>query len=215
MKRFILFFLMGIGFATYVVAQTTSGFDFVVEEEDDEVVSDEAQPTEQVESAADENSENKNTANEASPAQEKQDTATVSSGKAETPPEETQENVKDEEETEEEKEKMIYLALNDVESTLAAVRSVSYCSGYFVLFNDTKKEIQEISGTIGIGDQTKDFKFTGVASGASVGWPIQIIGKACETIYGLPDIQIKKCQVKDMGEKRCRSKLVFVPITQN
>ena len=80
------------------------------------------------------------------------------------------------------------------------------------MFNDTKKVIQEISGTIGIGDQTKDFKFENVQSGESFGWPLQIVGGACDSMLQIPNIQVNVCKMERLSEKKCKEKLLFVPI---
>ena len=125
-----------------------------------------------------------------------------------------QEMLSDEEESEEEK-KYIFTALNDIKSYPATIKAVSYCSGYYVLFNDTKGLVQEISGTLGIGGQTKDFKFENVQSGASVGWPLQIVGAACDSMLQIPDIQINVCKFERMSEKKCRERFVFVPIASS
>jgi hypothetical protein len=125
---------------------------------------------------------------------------------------EPDEELVEDEETDEEKEKLIYLALNNIKNYSATIKAVSYCSGYFVLFNDTKKVIQEISGTIGIGDQTKDFKFENVQSGESFGWPLQIVGGACDSMLQIPNIQVNVCKMERLSEKKCKEKLLFVPI---
>lgn len=134
----------------------------------------------------------------------------------ESQPETEQEAItEEEEESEEDKEKFIYLALNDIKNYGATIKAVSYCSGYFVLFNDTKKAVQEISGTVGIGDQKKEFKFENVQSGGSVGWPLQIVGAACDSMLQIPDIQIDVCKVERMSDKKCREKLLFIPIASS
>lgn len=130
----------------------------------------------------------------------------------ESAPIEPDEELVEDEETDEEKEKLIYLALNNIKNYSATIKAVSYCSGYFVLFNDTKKVIQEISGTIGIGDQTKDFKFENVQSGESFGWPLQIVGGACDSMLQIPNIQVNVCKMERLSEKKCKEKLLFVPI---
>ncbi len=132
-----------------------------------------------------------------------------------TQPTPDQEMLSDEEESEEEEKKYIFTALNDIKSYPATIKAVSYCSGYYVLFNDTKRVVQEISGTLGIGDQTKDFKFENVQSGGSVGLPLQIVGAACDSMLQIPDIQIKVCKVERMSEKKCRERFVFVPIASS
>ena len=136
----------------------------------------------------------------------------VSQAETESTPVESDEELPEDEETDEEKEKLIYLALNNIKNYAATIKAVSYCSGYFVLFNDTKKVIQEISGTIGIGNQTKDFKFENVQSGESFGWPLQIVGAACDSMLQIPNIQINVCKMERLSEKKCKEKLLFVPI---
>lgn len=131
------------------------------------------------------------------------------------PETEQEATTEEEEESEEDKEKFIYLALNDIKNYGATIKAVSYCSGYFVLFNDTKKAVQEISGTVGIGDQKKEFKFENVQSGGSVGWPLQIVGAACDSMLQIPDIQIDVCKVERMSDKKCREKLLFIPIASS
>ena len=66
----------------------------------------------------------------------------VSQAETESTPVESDEELPEDEETDEEKEKLIYLALNNIKNYAATIKAVSYCSGYFVLFNDTKKVIQ-------------------------------------------------------------------------
>ena len=68
----------------------------------------------------------------------------------------------EEEELEQDKNRLIYLALNNVKNYSSPIKTVSYCSGDFILFNDTKRIIQEISGTLDIGDQQEEFKFENV-----------------------------------------------------
>ena len=116
------------------------------------------------------------------------------------------------EETEEEKEKFIYWALNNIQNYPSPIKTVSYCSAYFVLFNDTKKIVQEISGTIGIGDQTQDFSFKDVQAGKSISQPIQLVGEACDFILQIPNIQVDVCRVAHLSKKKCEEKLIFVPI---
>lgn len=117
-----------------------------------------------------------------------------------------------EEETEEEKDRKIYFALNDIQNNLVAVREVSFCSAHFVLYNDTKRTVNEISGSIKIGDHEEKFKFSGVAPAKAVGLPVQIIGKSCEEIMNIPTLNLKVCKVERMSEKNCRTKLIYVPI---
>lgn len=217
MKRFILCFVLGISFATFALAQTSgyAGFGFIAEEDSD------SQPSEEVKK--DEPAVQDVEVNATAESKEQvPETVTTPKSKPEatvTTPSPAQESDEEEEEGEEEEreddEKKIFLALNNVKSTLAAVRSVSYCSAVFVLFNNTKKEIQDISGSIGIGNQRKDFKFKKVAAGASVGWPLRVIGDACESIFALPDLQIKTCKVQGMSDKKCRAKLRYVPLNAN
>ena len=129
-------------------------------------------------------------------------------------PSQEDEKAKNEEEENDEQEKKIYLALTNIENTLAPVRAVSFCSGTFVVFNDTKKTVQEISGSFTIGDQTKSFKFPNVGKGQSVGTQFQLVGKSCESLKNIsvPDIKFDKCQIQGMRKEKCLEKLVFVPI---
>ena len=122
------------------------------------------------------------------------------------------EEVEEETEEEEEEEKFIYLALNNVKSHMSVIKSVSYCSAEFILYNDTKRVVQEVSGTLGIGDQKKKFEFKNVQPAQPVGLAYQIVGNACESILNVPDIQVEVCKVERMSEKNCKAKLVFVPI---
>jgi len=116
------------------------------------------------------------------------------------------------EETDEEKDKKVYFALTDMKNTLAAVRSVSFCSGAFVMYNGTDRTVQEISGTFAIGDKTHKFSFPNVEKGQSVGWKFQMVGKACESLLKLPNVQILTCKIKGLSDKKCREKLIFTPI---
>ena len=207
MKHFIFCLLLAAtGIVLNVQAQTPSdfGFDFVVEEDEEShpIPSTQELTENQTSEAADQNTENSQKIQIDESIQP--ETATTEASSAEEEPQE--------EDTEDEQEQLIYMALNDIQSSLAVVRSVSYCSAAFVLFNATKKEIQEISGTIAIGKYRKNFKFSNVSSGSSLGWPIQIVGNACESIMAPPTLQIEKCKVKGMSDKKCRSKLRYVPL---
>lgn len=228
MKYFITLFLLGIGFATYTFAQITeySGFYVAVDEdENDEQKIEEEQIKEEVKTEI-VVKENINQATEEKKIEKKvhssnqirtKDFSPNSSQKVEKKISE-EVSVEDEEdesdEEKEEQERRIYIALDDISSTLASIRSVSYCSGTLILFNDTKKDIQEISGTISIGNQKKNFKFKNIASGSSGGQSLQVVGNACESIFStrLSDFDFQTCKVKEMSRSRCLGKLWFVPI---
>ena len=212
MKRLIfgLFFLMGfIG----IVRVQAAGFDLAVEAEED------VQAVEEVVAPENENKDEAVVADKGTePEQKEVSTEVKTEEKTEPTPQEeatATEGEEEEEESEEDEEKKIYLTLNNIASTIASVKTVSYCSATFVVYNDTKKDLQEMSGTIGIGDQKKNFKFSKVAPGKTGVSPIQLVGRACESIYNLPDIQVKKCQAKDMSEKKCLGRLLFVPTPMN
>ncbi len=223
MKRFILclFFLTGLA-GVVRIQSAYSGFNFVVEEEDSQntgnVVASEKEEVKVKDDAATTEPEIVPEVKEES-TEVKGSTDVKKEEKTEQPTQAeevvAEENPEEEEESEEDKEKKIYLTLNNISSTIASVKTVSYCSATFVVYNDTKKDIQEISGTIGIGDQKKKFKFSKVAPAGTGVSAIQLVGKACEFIYNLPDIQVKKCQAKDMSEKKCLSRLLFVPTPTN
>ncbi len=205
MKRFALIFFMTLCFIINVYAQTN--FNYVIEEETDEItenppmnsaqesengVTEQVTATEVTQDKVGENKEDETV----------KDTVQVSS---------EEEQIEDEEEEEAEEEK-IFIALNDIQNTLAAVRSVSYCSATLVMLNNTKRNIQEISGTIGIGDQNKKFQFLDIKAKSAGGYPLQIVGKACESILALPNLQINKCQMERTSDSKCRRLLIYVPI---
>lgn len=216
MKRFVLFLFFLTGFIGAFRIQTAhSGFNFVVEEEGGQDTEDVVTPKKE-EIEVEVKDDAAVTEPETMPESEQTENSTEVNKEEKTEqsmqPEEVvaEENPEEEEESEEDEEKKIYMTLNNIASTIASVKTVSYCSATFVIYNDTKKDIQEISGTIGIGDQKKKFKFSKVAPAGTGVSAIQLVGKACERIYDLPDIQVKKCQAKDMSEKKCLGRLLFV-----
>ena len=134
----------------------------------------------------------------------------------EMPPVEiTEETPETTEEVEEEEEKLIYLALDNIKNRSASIKAVSYCSADFLMYNDMNRNVQEISGTIAIGDQTKDFKFDDVPSKQSVVMSLQIVGTACDSMLDLPNIQVNVCKVERLSEKRCKEKLFFATIPRS
>lgn len=212
MKRFIFCFLLVICFIPYVVAQ--SNFNFVVED-DEEIAPVEEKVVQPSESATEpEAAKDKELPPPEKKVKQKQPKAAPTPKKAQETQEEQQtaSEEEDEEESKEDEERKIYIGLTDIEGTVASVRAVSYCSGVLVVVNGLKKTIQEISGDITIGNQTKNFEFSKVGFEESVGWPIQLVGNACESFLSAPSLNIKKCKVEGMSEKRCRSKLLYVPL---
>ncbi|MBE6446225.1 MAG: hypothetical protein E7021_02350 [Alphaproteobacteria bacterium] len=147
---------------------------------------------------------------------QEEETVLVQEEVPESQPETEQEmTTEEEEESEEDKDRLIYVALNDIKNYPSPIKTVSYCSGYFILFNDTKRTVQEISGTLGIGDQQEEFKFENIQPDGKVRSSVQIVGEACDFILQIPDIQIDVCKVERMSDKKCREKILFVPINSS
>ncbi len=114
------------------------------------------------------------------------------------------------------KEEKVYIALDNIQTTVAAVKEVSYCRGSFILFNGFKKRpLQELSVSLKIGNTDKKFDFKNVAPQATSGKNFIIIGEDCAAILKVPPVDIQKCQIKGISKKKCKEKIEFVPIPQD
>lgn len=129
-------------------------------------------------------------------------------------PEESPEEEEDSEQ--DDTEQKVYIALDNIQTTVAAVKEVSYCRGSFILFNGFKKRpLQELSVSLKIGNTDKKFDFKNVAPQATSGKNFIIIGEDCAAILKVPPVDIQKCQIKGISKKKCKEKIEFLPIPQD
>ncbi len=138
--------------------------------------------------------------------------ATVEVQPAEVVAESDEEEDEEDEENEEEK---VFIALTNVKTTVAAVKSVSYCSGDFMVFNSFKKRpVQELSVALKIGNTEKKFDFKNVAPKETTGKNFIMVGADCESILKVPPVDIQACKIKGIPDKKCKEKIEFIPIPQ-
>lgn len=137
--------------------------------------------------------------------------------KTETTPVQSEETTEStEEETEEneenEEEQHIFIVIDDVKATLTPNRNTSFCSAAFAVANGLKKELKAFSGTFTIGSMTKEFKFANIGKEQASAAKYMFVGTSCEEILNPPAYTIQTCQVEGWSEKKCKSKVEFVPI---
>jgi len=129
----------------------------------------------------------------------------------EEPTNETKDSAEEEDE-EDEKEQYIYIVVDDVKATLTPNRNASFCSAAFAVANGLKKELKAFSGSFTVGSMTKEFKFTNVPKEQAAAAKYMFVGTSCEEILNPPSYTIQTCQVEGWSEKKCKSKVQFVPI---
>ena len=130
-------------------------------------------------------------------------------------PQKQEEPKEEEEEEEDDQKQQIVMTLNDVKATLTPNRNASYCSAVFAVANGLKKELKAFAGTITIGKSTKKFNFQNIAKQNVFASKYLFLGNACEQILDEPKIDIQKCQVENWSEKKCKEKIIFIPIPKN
>ncbi len=119
------------------------------------------------------------------------------------------------EDQEDDEQQNIIVTINDIDATLTPNREASFCSANFVVGNGLKKEIKSFSGTFTIGTVTKKFSFKNIAKRNVFAKKYIFIGTSCEQITNEPQLVIESCQVEGWSEKKCKSKVQFVPLPKD
>ena len=120
-----------------------------------------------------------------------------------------------EEEEGEDDEHFIFISFADVKATLTPNRNASFCFASFIALNHLKKELKSFSGDFTIGSMTKQFKFYNVEKERIAGAKYTFVGTSCEEILNPPSYNITTCQVDGWSEKKCKSKVRFVPVPKD
>ena len=126
----------------------------------------------------------------------------------ETPP-----NSKEEEEDMEDRQndRKLRMFLDDVDSTLTPVRTMSFCFATIKLYNQLKKPLSSFQATLTYGDIPIKFNASNVQPNGTASQELTLAGTACEYMLDTPKIDITKCVVPDMQEKRCKDRFLFEP----
>lgn len=105
----------------------------------------------------------------------------------------------------------VLLVLDNVSNTLPPARNFSFCSGTMNLENQLPMEIKQLSVSLTFGTQKVNLSFSGVAKKGKQSQAINLNGTACEHILEVPKMEVEICQVGELSEKDCKSRIQYVP----
>ena len=120
------------------------------------------------------------------------------------------EDKKDEDEDDGE-DRRLRMFLDEVDSTLTPVRTMSFCFATIKLYNQLKKPLKSFQATLTYGDIPIKFTASNVAPNGTASQSLTLAGTACEYMLDTPQIDISKCNVDEWEEKKCKERFLFEP----
>ena len=108
------------------------------------------------------------------------------------------------------KEGNLKIQLRNMEGTLPYVRTMAYCYADAVLTNETNRTLKKLAVRLTYGDMGTDLNYGGVRKKGRQQRKILLIGPPCEQILGMPQIDIKACEMENMTEDACKKRVQFV-----
>ena len=105
----------------------------------------------------------------------------------------------------------LLIEIQNVNGVLPYARTLAYCSAEAVLTNNTNQRLEQLSLKITYKDMPKDLNYANVSKKKKRTQKFMLIGLPCESIKGMPDVEIKACKLKDQSEAACKKRVQFIP----
>ena len=119
----------------------------------------------------------------------------------------------DDDEEDDEQKIIIYMA--DVDITTPPNYNFAYCFGTLRYQNKLKRPIRALDFELTYGAYSTPFSIKNLKKGAEgQSEEFSLVGESCNTLTGMPEMKITRCLVEGMDEKKCKKKVVFVPMKE-
>ena len=116
------------------------------------------------------------------------------------------------EEEEEEEDQKIQIYMADANATITPNDNFSFCSGQIKFASTMKYPVQNLEVTLTYGSFSNTYVVSNLNKNEEQAVSITLVGKACEHIMDMPQMEVKRCVADRMSEDKCKQAVEFIPL---
>lgn len=105
----------------------------------------------------------------------------------------------------------IKITLTNLKGVLPYARDYAYCFGDLVLENDTNQKLEALSLELTYRETPTIVSFGSVDKKKTQTQALMLIGRACEDILSVPQVDVKVCKMPPQSEDMCKKRVQFIP----
>ena len=103
------------------------------------------------------------------------------------------------------------LEMQNIHALIPIARNNAFCSADVMVHNETNMPLENLSLIVTYDGYTNNIRFSDVAKKSDQKRLLFMVGKACESIINVPQIDITECRLGKLPVDLCKKRVQFTP----